>query len=157
VEEQTAGELQVVSGSPEETFELGRNIARDLTGPATILLSGDLGAGKTVFAKGVAAGLDIDPVDVTSPSFTLINVHEGRLRFYHIDLYRLASGGVAGLGLEEIFEDPGGVIVIEWAERLPQVPRGAMLVVMEYLTESSRKIVITGLDGAAHRSHDEPA
>jgi tRNA threonylcarbamoyladenosine biosynthesis protein TsaE len=135
-------DLHLVSRSPEETFEIGRSIAADLKGPAVILLSGDLGAGKTLFAKGVAAGLDIDPIDVTSPSFTLVNVHEGRLRLYHIDLYRLESGGLAGLGLEEIYEDPRGVIVIEWSERLPQVPQGAIRVGIEYLTETSRKILI---------------
>ncbi len=135
---------EILTSSPEETFELARNIAGSLTGTAIILLSGDLGAGKTVFAKGIAAGLGIDPADVTSPSFTLINLHHGRLRFYHVDLYRLDSSGCGGLGLEEIFEDPGAVIAIEWAERMPSLPKQAMGVHIEYVNDSSRKILMSG-------------
>jgi len=135
---------EVITSSPEATFELGRRIARSLTGAATILVSGDLGAGKTVFAKGIAAGLGIDPADVTSPSFTLINVHTGRLKLYHIDLYRLESSGCAGLGLEEIFEDPQGVVVIEWAERLPWPPKPSVRVQFEYVDDNSRRILISG-------------
>jgi len=135
---------EVITSSPEATFELGRRIARSLTGAVTILVSGDLGAGKTVFAKGIAAGLGIDPADVTSPSFTLINVHTGRLKLYHIDLYRLESSGCAGLGLEEIFEDPQGVVVIEWAERLPSCPQPAVRVQIEYADDNSRRIMVSG-------------
>jgi tRNA threonylcarbamoyladenosine biosynthesis protein TsaE len=135
---------EVITSSPEATFELGRRIARSLTGAVTILVSGDLGAGKTVFAKGIAAGLGIDPADVTSPSFTLINVHTGRLKLYHIDLYRLEISGCAGLGLEEIFEDPQGVVVIEWAERLPWLPQPAVRVKIEYADDNSRRILISG-------------
>src|SRR5215471_1575810 len=75
-----------ITRSAQETFQLGVWIGEALRGPAVFLLRGDLGAGKTVFAKGIAAGLGIDPADVTSPSFTLINVHTGRLKLYHIDL-----------------------------------------------------------------------
>jgi len=103
-------------------------------------LSGDLGAGKTVFAKGLAAGLEIDPADVTSPSFTLINSYEGRLRLYHIDLYRLDAGACRELGLEEIFEDESAIVVIEWAERLSSKPEGATEVMIEYLSDSERRI-----------------
>src|SRR5436189_1979791 len=99
--------------SADETFALARRIGERLKGGEIFLLSGELGAGKTVFAKGLAAGLDIDPSDVTSPTFTLINAHEGRLRFYHIDLYRLESDTQFNLGLEEMFEDEKGVVVIE--------------------------------------------
>jgi len=135
---------EVITSSAEETFELGRTIAQSLNGAAIILLSGNLGAGKTVFAKGIAAGLGIDPADVTSPSFTLINVHTGRLKLYHIDLYRLEGPGCAGLGLEEIFEDPVGVIVIEWAERLPWTPRPTLRVQIDYVDDSSRRILVLG-------------
>lgn len=149
---QPGPDQEFVVDSAEETFELGRSIAASLTGPAIILVSGDLGAGKTVFAKGAAAGLDIDPADITSPSFTLINIHDGRLRLYHIDLYRLDRASCASLGLDEIFEDPRGVIVIEWPERLPVLSQRAMRVRIEYLTESSRKILMTaGPEGVARR------
>jgi tRNA threonylcarbamoyladenosine biosynthesis protein TsaE len=137
---------EFITHSPEETFELARRIGEQLEGGETFLLSGELGAGKTVFAKGVAAGLDIDPLDVTSPTFTLINAHDGRLRFYHIDLYRLDSAANRNLGLEEIFDDERAVTVIEWAERLTVVVTGATEVEMFYVSNSERRIVINGSD-----------
>jgi tRNA threonylcarbamoyladenosine biosynthesis protein TsaE len=127
--------------SPEETFELARSIGERLEGGEIFLLRGELGAGKTVFAKGLAAGLGIDPSDVTSPTFTLINAHEGRLRFYHIDLYRLESDSRLDLGLEEIFEDKKGVVVIEWAERLSRVPAHSVTVELTYLSDRERQVV----------------
>ncbi|MGH9938549.1 MAG: tRNA (adenosine(37)-N6)-threonylcarbamoyltransferase complex ATPase subunit type 1 TsaE, partial [Blastocatellia bacterium] len=80
-----------ITRSAEETFELAYRIGEAIKEPAVFLLQGDLGAGKTVFAKGVGAGLDIDPVEVNSPTFTIVNRHEGRMRFYHLDLYRIAG------------------------------------------------------------------
>lgn len=128
--------------SPEETFELARSIGEQLEGGEIFLLSGELGAGKTVFAKGLAAGLDIDPSDVTSPTFTLINAHAGRLRFYHVDLYRLESGAHRDLGLEEIFDDENAVFVIEWAERLSQAPAHAVTVELVHVTVTDRRIAV---------------
>jgi tRNA threonylcarbamoyladenosine biosynthesis protein TsaE len=130
----------VITRSPEETFELGRKIGETISASRLFLLSGDLGAGKTVLAKGLAAGLEIDPADVTSPSFTLVNSYEGRLRLYHIDLYRLGAGACRELGLEEIFEDQHAVVVIEWAERLGFTPEGATEIAIEYLSDSERRI-----------------
>lgn len=135
-----AGEFK--TRSADETFELGRRVGEQLNGRAVILLKGDLGAGKTVFAKGVAAGLGIDAADVTSPSFTLINVHDGRLRLYHIDLYRLESSSRVDLGLEEILEDERGVVMIEWAERLKFAPESSIEVEISYLSDSERKISV---------------
>ena len=131
---------EIITRSAQETFELGRKVGRAISDRKVILLSGDLGAGKTVFAKGLAAGLEIDPADVTSPSFTLINSHEGRMRLHHIDLYRLDAGACRELGLEEIFEDENAVVVIEWAERLGFIPDGAIEVAIEYLSDSERRI-----------------
>jgi tRNA threonylcarbamoyladenosine biosynthesis protein TsaE len=128
--------------SPEETFALAKSIGEQLKGGEIFLLSGDLGAGKTVFAKGIGAGLGIDPADVTSPSFTLVNIHEGRLKFYHVDLYRLESDSRLDLGLEEIFEDADAVTAIEWAERLQYQPLNSTHVSIEYLSDSERKIEI---------------
>ena len=110
---------QWTTHSEEETFELGRTLGSHLSGGELLLLKGPLGAGKTHFAKGIAAGLDIDPVEVTSPSFTLVNQYEGRLRLYHIDLYRLPQGASAAhaVDIEEILADSQAVTVIEWAER----------------------------------------
>ena len=135
---ETGGEVK--TRSAEETFELGLTVGQAARGRKVLLLSGDLGAGKTVFAKGVAAGLEIDPADVTSPSFTLVNVHEGRLRLYHIDLYRLDAGACRELGLEEILEDEKAVVVIEWAERLGFTPEGSVEVIFEYESDSERVI-----------------
>jgi len=131
-----------VTRSPEETFHLGRKIGESIAGGSIILLHGDLGAGKTLFTKGLAEGIGVDAEDVTSPSFTLVNIHEGRLRLYHVDLYRLDEGACRELGLEEMFEDPNGVTVIEWAERLGFAPDGAIEIEIEYLSESQRRISI---------------
>lgn len=109
--------------SAEETFELAYRIGEAITEPTVFLLQGDLGAGKTVFAKGIAAGLDIDPAEVNSPTFTLVNQHEGRMRFYHLDLYRIEGGGdeLIELGLQEMLNEPNAVVLIEWPERLSAV------------------------------------
>ena len=128
------------SQAPEMTFALAQEIGEMINERAVFLLSGDLGAGKTVFAKGLAAGLRIDPDEVTSPSFTLVNEYDGRLRLYHIDLYRLDAGACRELGLEEIFADERAVTVIEWAERLNDIPAGAIRVEIEYLSDSERRI-----------------
>src|SRR5882724_11947385 len=135
---------EIITHSAEETFTLARGIGEQLKGGEVFLLKGDLGAGKTVFAKGLAAGLEIVASDVTSPSFTLVNVHEGRLRFYHVDLYRLEAGAHQGLGLEEIFDDKTAVTVIEWAERLGFVPGRASVVEMFYVANAERRTVISG-------------
>jgi tRNA threonylcarbamoyladenosine biosynthesis protein TsaE len=134
---------EFITHSAEETFGLARSIGEQLTGGEVFLLKGDLGAGKTVFAKGLAAGLGINPTDVTSPTFTLVNAHEGRLRLYHIDLYRLDAGAHQGLGLEEIFDDDNAVTAIEWAERLGVVPAHATVVDMFYVSTSERRIVVS--------------
>lgn len=133
---------EFITHSAEETFALARRIGDQLKGGEVFLLRGDLGAGKTVFAKGLAAGLGIASADVTSPTFTLVNVHEGRLRFYHIDLYRLDIGAHQGLGLEGIFEEEKAVTIIEWAERLDFVPARATVVEMFYVSISERRLVI---------------
>lgn len=110
--------------SPSETLRLGEKIGEQLTGGEILLLDGPLGAGKTVLVKGIAAGLGIDREDVTSPSFTLVNPHAGRLPLFHIDLYRLDEGVTSAnaVDLEELLSDEKAVIVIEWGERLGRYP-----------------------------------
>src|SRR5262245_41485362 len=132
----------LVTHSPEETFALAEEIGKGLLGGEIFLLRGELGAGKTVFAKGLASGLSLDPADVTSPSFTLVNVHRGRLQLYHIDLYRLESGGHDGLGIEEIFDNRNAVTVVEWAERLTSPPANAIEVRMSWVSDCERKVEI---------------
>jgi tRNA threonylcarbamoyladenosine biosynthesis protein TsaE len=111
---------QFITRSAEETFELAYRIGEAINEAAVFLLEGDLGVGKTVFAKGIGAGLDIDPAEVNSPTFTLVNAHDGRMRMYHLDLYRIEDGTneVYDLGLDEMLNDSDGVVVIEWPERL---------------------------------------
>jgi len=139
-----------ITNSAAETFDLACDLAESLTTSAVFLLEGDLGAGKTVFAKGIAAGLEIDPAEVSSPTFTLVNQYEGRLRLYHLDLYRLSGGidEIFELGLDEMLNDPEGVVVIEWPERLGgfAVP-GARTVSIEDLDGDRRKIQITEAEG----------
>ncbi|HSQ19782.1 MAG TPA: tRNA (adenosine(37)-N6)-threonylcarbamoyltransferase complex ATPase subunit type 1 TsaE [Blastocatellia bacterium] len=145
--ESCSGEF--ITRSARETFALAKHIGEQLSGGEVFLLKGDLGAGKTVFAKGLASGIGIDSEDVTSPTFTLINAHEGRLRFYHIDLYRLEPGAQHGLGLEEIFDEECAVTVVEWAERLGVVPSRATIVEMSHLSNTERKIVIGHINEVA--------
>ena len=111
---------EFITHSAEETFELAYRIGEQLSESTVFLLQGDLGAGKTVFAKGLAAGLEIDPADVNSPTFTLVNQEDGRMKFYHLDLYRLDGGTneIRELGLDEMLNEENAVVVIEWPERL---------------------------------------
>ena len=117
-----------VSHDEAETFALGARFGAGLAGGEILLLDGPLGAGKTVFVKGLASALGVDADEVTSPSFTLVNRHdEGRLTLYHLDLYRLPAGARAAhaVDLDELLADERAVIVIEWAERLGQYPLGS--------------------------------
>lgn len=116
------------TADPEATRRVGEALAAELAPDGVLLLSGDLGAGKTVLAQGVARGLGIDPAEVQSPTFTLIREHRGpHGTLLHVDLYRLESADVEGLGLEELLAGPG-VKIVEWAERLAfQVPKARHL------------------------------
>jgi tRNA threonylcarbamoyladenosine biosynthesis protein TsaE len=115
---------EFVSPNEHETFDLGVRLGSQLSGGEILLLSGPLGAGKTMLVKGIAHALGIDEEDVTSPSFTLVNPHQGRLLLYHIDLYRLDEGASAAhaVDLDEILTDENAVVIIEWAERLGRYP-----------------------------------
>lgn len=109
--------MEFISHSPEETVQIGQRLGKRLAPGMVLLLRGDLGAGKTHFAKGIALGLEVDEM-VTSPTFTIINEYNGRLPFYHIDTYRLEEEEEAyGIGLEEYMYGQG-VTLIEWPERV---------------------------------------
>jgi tRNA threonylcarbamoyladenosine biosynthesis protein TsaE len=115
-----------VTRTEEETRALGRDLAGELVPDGVLLLSGELGTGKTVLARGIGEGLGIDPREVQSPTFTLIREHRGSGgRLVHVDLYRLEPAEAAALGLEELLAGPG-VKVVEWAERLPFAVPGAL-------------------------------
>lgn len=133
-----------ISHSFQETFDMAKSLGESLAEPAIFFLEGNLGAGKTVFAKGLICGLgQADPDDVPSPSFTLINEYDLRLKAYHIDLYRLETReDLRSLDLEEIFAQPA-VILVEWAEKLghPDLP-GIVKVKIEDLGNNERRIEI---------------
>ena len=102
------------SGSEAETAAIARDVAARLHANSVVLLTGDLGAGKTAFVRGLAEGLGIDPLEVSSPTFTLIQEYRGgRFTLYHIDLYRLAPREVEDLGLDDLISE-GGVVAVEW-------------------------------------------
>ena len=136
-----------ISHSPAETEALGEQLGRVARSGWVIALSGELGAGKTQFVKGLARGLDISG-RVHSPTFTLVNEYGGgRLKLFHLDLYRLETAGqILSAGIEE-FLRPDGVAVIEWAERLEagswRLEAGEKLVrvKLEVLDETERKII----------------
>jgi tRNA threonylcarbamoyladenosine biosynthesis protein TsaE len=113
-----------ISFNERETFDLGVRVGEQLSGGEILLLNGPLGAGKTVLVKGIAHALGLDEEEVTSPSFTLVNPHQGRLLLYHIDLYRLDEGASAAhaVDLDEILTDESAVVIIEWGDRLGRYP-----------------------------------
>jgi tRNA threonylcarbamoyladenosine biosynthesis protein TsaE len=133
-----------ITRTEEETRALGVALAAELMPDGLLLLSGDLGAGKTVLARGVAEGLGIDPGEVQSPTFNLIREHWGRtgrlVRLVHIDLYRLDPEETGALGLEELLAGPG-VKVVEWAERLPFPVPGARVLRLARRPAGGREIM----------------
>jgi tRNA threonylcarbamoyladenosine biosynthesis protein TsaE len=140
--------IKITTGAPEDTRWLGEIIGQQIDQKTTISLSGDLGAGKTVFVQGLARGLDV-PSDyyVTSPTYTLVNEYPGRLNLIHADLYRIA-GGIAGaseledIGFEE-FYDSDGVIVVEWADRLaPGALAEDFTVLITMIDDSTRNFIL---------------
>lgn len=132
----------ITTGSARETRELGEHFGRLAEAGLIVLLSGQLGAGKTCFAQGVGTGLGVaSSSPVTSPSYTLLNIHQGRFPFYHFDLYRLTQvDDLADLGYDE-YAEGDGLTMVEWADRM----NGAL--------SSSMDIVIESLGGERRRLH----
>jgi len=132
-----------VTHSEAETARAGETLAASLRPGDSVLLRGDLGMGKTVFARGLARGLGVPADEVRSPTFTLVNPYRGRIPVHHIDLYRIEKpGDLDELGLEEILEGDG-VAIVEWSERLgPYLPEHPVTVTIEDLGGSSRRLVI---------------
>jgi len=137
--------------SEEETARGAAAMAANLPAGSVVLLTGDLGAGKTAFVRGMAAGLGLDPEEVSSPTFTLVQEYrgstgsprpKGAMTLYHVDLYRLEGGEAEDLGLEELAAG-GGVVAIEWAEKLAREVPGATRVEIVDLGEDRREIRIT--------------
>ena len=109
---------EVLTSSEEETYRIARDLAKDFRGDEVVLLTGELGAGKTVFAKGLAAGLGFRETRlVCSPTYTLLNIYQGRCPIYHFDLYRVdKEADIRDLGWEDYLGS--GVVIVEWAEKL---------------------------------------
>ena len=133
-----------VTRSAAETEEIAAALASGFAGGEVVLLSGELGAGKTAFVRGLARGIGVDPEEVASPTFVLLTAHPGRLRLHHADLYRLeAKDADRELGLEEL---PGkdGVLAVEWAERLSFVPWPRVFrVALAHAGENVRRVTVT--------------
>ena len=140
---------EYICESPEATFDLGENLGENLQGGEMILLSCGLGAGKTLFTKGILYALDFDIDEVTSPSFTLVNLYKAKFDVYHIDFWRLdENSDVAfAVGLNEILEDETAIVIIEWAEHLKKFsfPEKTFRVKIEGDGDQPRKIVISQL------------
>jgi tRNA threonylcarbamoyladenosine biosynthesis protein TsaE len=135
---------EYVTHSSEETIERGREIGRGLRRPTLILLSGELGAGKTTLTKGIVNGMGAArEEDVTSPTFTLVHKYEGRALVYHVDLYRVAGfHDLETLGLEDLFAE-NAVVIVEWPERLTlRTDWPTIRVSLEHITEDTRRIVL---------------
>lgn len=135
--------FEIYTYSEQSTYAVGMVVAELLAPGDTILLSGDLGAGKTALTKGIAAGLGID-AGVTSPTFNIMRVHEGRLTLYHVDLYRLDSPAqLEDIGYFDAL-DSGGVIVVEWGNRFPQIaPASYVFVDIRIIEDEVRELSLT--------------
>ena len=140
--------LNLLSNSPEETFNLAKRIAPSLSGGCVVALEGKLGSGKTCFAKGIACALGITE-NLTSPTYTIINEYknENLPAFYHIDAYRLNNDKeFEEIGGEEIINS-GGICVIEWSCNIPKsIPENAITITINITGNESREITINGLD-----------
>ncbi|RJX28780.1 MAG: tRNA (adenosine(37)-N6)-threonylcarbamoyltransferase complex ATPase subunit type 1 TsaE [Desulfarculus sp.] len=136
--------MELALADEAATLALGAALGRRLRAGAVVLLVGELGAGKTVVARGLAQGLGVEAAyDIVSPTFTLLNVYPGCLALYHADLYRLEAAQAAELELVE--EAAGGVLAVEWAERAPALwPASAVLVRLAVSGEHSRRALISG-------------
>jgi tRNA threonylcarbamoyladenosine biosynthesis protein TsaE len=129
--------------SEEETERIARDLGAKLGVGAVVLLYGDLGAGKTCFVRGLASGLGIDPEEVSSPTFTLVQEYRGRVPLYHVDLYRITPGEAGELGLEEL--TASGVVAIEWAEKVDEMFPSGIAVRIEDRGEEAREVRIGSL------------
>ena len=136
--------VEFLSRAAEDTISLGRELAASLRPPLLVLLTGELGAGKTTLAKGIISGLGVAAEqDITSPTFTLIHTFTGRVTVFHVDLYRVSDvHDFDTLGLEDLFAEPA-IVLIEWPERMrlrtdwPVLP-----IALQHIAEDVRKITI---------------
>ncbi len=135
--------MEIITSSANQTIEFASNFAKQLTPPSIVLLSGDLGAGKTTFAKGFAKGLNISEI-VTSPTFTILNEYSSNPKLYHFDMYRLSSKEEAyELGFEDYFAKNDGIILVEWAENVKGLIKPPYTkIIIEKISNTERKFVV---------------
>ena len=130
-------EFETVTSSEQETIRLGAAIGEMLRPGDLILLIGELGTGKTRLAKGiVSVAARIDPDEVVSPTFTLINCFEGLFQVCHADLYRIGSRQIEGIGLEDALDD-GAALIVEWAEKIPDLTEDSLRIYITYHEEEN--------------------
>lgn len=139
------------SHSERQTADIAAELARRLPPGAVVQLFGDLGAGKTAFVRGFVEGAGLDPDEVSSPTFTIVQAYGGG-RVQHVDLYRLGPAETDDLGLEELPEN-GALVCIEWADRLPRPVAGAVSVRILDRGGDSRELVVEMPDGVGPLSH----
>ena len=128
------------TASEDETVTAGRELGRQLRAGAVVLLAGPLGAGKTAFVRGLAAGLGCDPDEVSSPTFTIVQEYRGPVTLQHVDLYRLSPEEVDDLALEDLLED--AVMAVEWPDRWRRAPADAVRVRLVVVGPTTREIEI---------------
>ncbi|OEU77903.1 MAG: tRNA (N6-adenosine(37)-N6)-threonylcarbamoyltransferase complex ATPase TsaE [Desulfobacterales bacterium S5133MH4] len=136
----------IISRSPEETLRFGAFLGKYVTNRSVIALSGELGSGKTCLTQGIARGLQVpEDIYVTSPSYTLLNEYPGRLRLFHVDLYRIGNTvELDEIGLDEILGS-NNVTVIEWAEKIIQVlPKQGLFISISIVDHRTRDLHMTG-------------
>ena len=134
-------EYKITTRNESETIELAQNFESEKFPNMVICLNGELGSGKTIFAKGIAQALGITET-ITSPTFTIIKEYDGELPLYHMDVYRL-DGNTDGVGIEDYFSK-GGVVVIEWAETIKDIlPKERLDIRFKVIDENKRVLVLT--------------
>ena len=140
---------EYITTSAEETITLGRELASTLKDVRMVILRGDLGAGKTTLVKGLAEGLQAaSRDDITSPTFTLVHEFRGpEVTLYHVDLYRIETEReLATLGLDEVFAEPGNLVLLEWGEKFPRFQRERDVeIVILRTAESERRITVNSV------------
>lgn len=137
-------ELEIISHSEPETEALAQALTAGFTAGDLIVLSGSLGAGKTVFVRGLAKAMGIDPTSVSSPSFTIVNEYPAQVPLYHFDLYRLKDvDELYEVGWDDYLIRPG-LVVVEWGEKASEkLPPAYYRINFERLNDSDRKITVT--------------